>query len=253
MEMFIRLVSLCVIGLVALGLVACGTAPTPTPAATQPPIVQTVIITATPQPVTATPLPQPTATAVVPTVAITPTVPPATTAPTKAAVVATARPAPTRTPTKPAVAPSATAIPIKYPGVRLVEPNYDLDKGVKDERHFPADALIFKWQGIPGLGGDECYLVTVSFEPGARDNFLTGCGNVFPDGLDIGKNLAWFKLNRPDQAGPNYSSLLPQQGEFWAYWSVIVVKNMGTKPDGKPLTAPLSPDSGRYKFLMKGN
>jgi len=239
------------LSIVVLGLgVACGTAPTPTPAPTQPPVQITVVVTATPPPMTATPLPPP-PTQVLPTQVLTPTVASAPATPTRVAAVNTPRPAATRTPTRPAVAPTATSLPIKFAAPKLLNLNYDLDKGVKDERHFPADALVFQWEAITGLGGDECYLVTVSFEPGQRDSFLTGCGNSFTK--EVPRNPAEFKLNSPNQLGPNYSSLLPQAGEFWAYWWVTVVKHTGTRPDGKPNTLPISPDSGKHKFLMKGN
>lgn len=241
-----------IIGIVAFTLIGCGTAPTPTPAATQPPIQITVVVTAVPPPVTATPPPQPSPSATLVVATTAPVTPTVAVPPTRVAVINTPRPAATRTPTKPAVAPTNTALPIKYAAPKLIGPKWNDDTGKGDERHFPADALIFQWESITGLGSDECYLVTVSFEPGARDGFLTGCGNSFTK--EVPRNAAEFKLNRPFEAGPNYGGLNSGNvGEFWAYWWVTVVKNNGTGANGKPLTVPLSPDSAKFKFLMKGN
>ncbi len=238
--------------LAIVGSVGCGTATTPTPAATPTAMVVTVVITATPPPPTAT-SPAPTITPV-PTLPITPTVAAAT--PSQVAVRATvappagtARPSATRRVTAVPATPTVTPVPIKFAAPQLIGPKFNDTQ--KDERHFPADALIFEWRGVGGLAGDECYSVDVSFEPGARDQFLWECGE---GETQVGYPLKKpFRLNRPNEAGPNYSGLLPQASEIWVYWTVTVVKRLGQKPDGKYNAAPISPVSERVRFLLKGN
>jgi hypothetical protein len=183
--------------LLSLVTVGCGAAPTPTkPAPTQPPQVITVVITATPLPATATPIP---------TIALTATVPISTPVAVKpTATPGTPKPPATKSPTVAATA-TASPLPLKFAAPKLVSPAFnDL---VKDEFHFPSDALIFKWEITEGLNGDECYLVAVRFDPGQGDTFLTGCANK--DRKPTG--LMEFTLHQPRREGPNYSALLPDR------------------------------------------
>ncbi len=242
--------------LIALVVVGCGTSPTPVPLPTQPPQVITVVITATPLPATATP-PQPSLTPI-PTVAITTTV----VAPTKAAVTtvvsSSARPVPTRTPTKPAASPTATALPIKFGAPSLTRPIWTENQ--KDEVKFPGGAIVFDWQSVGGLGGDECYLLQVNTEPVnpgpgigvASDYWLVHCGDQTPKGYSVK-----FVLESPNRVGPqpNYNSLLLQTSQMWAHWSITVVKNLGQCDPNYTYHckyAPLSP-AGQGTFLFKGS
>jgi hypothetical protein len=251
-----KILSIAMFTLIALFIIGCGTSPTPTPLPTQPPQVITVVITATPPPATATP-PQPSITPI-PTVAITATV----VAPTKAAVVtavsSSARPAPTRTPTKPAASPTASALPIKFAAPVLTRPIWTEDQ--KDEVKFPGGAIVFDWQSVGGLGGDECYLIQANTEPVnpgpgigvAADYWLVNCGDQTPKGYSVK-----FVLESPNRVGPQptYSSLLLQTSQMWAHWSVSVVKNLGQCDPGYTYHckyAPISPSNKAY-FLFKGN
>ncbi len=246
--------------LVLLAVVGCGGAPaTPTkPPVTVPPAVITVVVTATPPPATPTSA-QPTA---VPTPTITATVPvttPVASKPTSVAVKAA-----TRTPTKGAAAATAapTALPVKFAAPRLLEPIFDLDQGKKDERHFPGDALIFKWTSVGGLGTDECYDINVSMTPGQADSFLTACGDQTQQGSPVA-NASFpgssFTLYQPSRGGPNYSALLPYpNADTWVTWSVRAVKDLG-KGNGpqdangvRHNTAALGAASSKGQFLLKG-
>lgn len=251
-----KILSILLLALIALFVISCGTSPTPTPLPTQPPQVITVVITATPPPATSTP-PQPSITPI-PTVAITATV----AAPTKAAVAtavsSSARPAPTRTPTRPAVSPTPSALPIKFGAPFLNRPVWTDDQ--KDEVKFPGGAIVFDWQSVGGLGGDECYLLQVNTEPVnpgpgigvAADYWLVYCGDQTPKGYSVK-----FVLESPNRVGPQptYSSLLLQTSQMWAHWSVSVVKNLGQCDPNYAYHckyAPISPSSKAY-FLFKGN
>lgn len=242
------------LALVALFVVSCGSAPTPTPAPTQPPLVITVVITPTPLPATATPS-QPTLTPI-PTVAVTTTLPTAV-PPTKAAVVAT-KPPVVRTATKPAVAPTATALPLKFAAPQPFQPLWQppWNDTQKDEVKFPGSAMVFRWKPVGGLGGEDCYLLSLTAEPinanvpARSDSFLNGCGDQ--TAVDA-QNGYGFTLYQPGKGSPNYSSLLMDASEMWVSWSVTVVKNLGQCSDAYHCkTAPLSPASYRGKFLFKG-
>ena len=235
--------------------VGCGTSPTPAPtkaAATEAPRVITVVITQTPLPPTATPA-QPTIT-LIPTLALTASVPVATPVvkATTASTPSTPRPAATRTPTKAAVVATAapTAVPVKFGAPTLSSPIFDLGKGVKDERHFPSDALVFRWTSVGALGTDECYLVAVEFSPGTGDKFIARCGDQTP-----AQAAVQFTLNQPNRASPNYSSLLPWPvSDTTVSWTVTVVKNLGLQADKvHSNTAPLSPASSQAQFPLKGS
>ncbi len=234
--------------------VACGTAPTPTPAPTQPPIIQTVIITATPAPVTATPIP-PAPTAVIPTVAvITPTVVVvSTTAPTKAAVVATPRPAATRTPTKPAVVPTATPFPLKFGAPILNTPIWTDSQ--KDQVVAMGGAIVLDWKSLGGLEGDECYRIDIRTEPinpgpgvaAKGDYWVVKCGDQTPVNTSVK-----FTIESPNRVGAlsNYGSIQPD-GEVWAYWTLTVVKNLGSCEASYPFHCKTAPISGQGKGYFK--
>ncbi len=238
--------------LIAVFVVGCGSAPTPTPAPTQPPLVITVVITPTPLPPTATPA-QPTLTPI-PTVPVTSTVP--TTVPaTKPPVVAT-KPPVVRTPTKPAVAPTATALPLKFAAPGLIEPLWQppWNEVQKDEVKFPGSAMVFKWRAAGGLGGDECYLLSVTSEtinanlPPRSDSFLAHCGDQTRNDYPV-----TFILFQPGKGSPNYSSMMMDASEMWVSWTITVVKNLGQCADQYHCKfAPLSPASYRGRFLFKG-
>ncbi len=147
-----------------------------------------------------------------------------------------------------------TPLPQKFAAPRLIEPLFDLDQGKKDERHFPGDALVFKWTSVGGLGTDECYAVNVSMTPGQGDNFMTACGDQTQSGYPV-----VFTLYQPTRGGPNYSALLPfPNADTWVSWSITAVKDLG-KGNGpqdaggtRHNTAPLGAASGRGQFLLKG-
>lgn len=239
------------LALIAALVIGCGSSPTATPAPTQPPQQITVIITATPLPPTATPA-QPTLTPI-PTVALTTTV----SSPTPAAVAqatkppVTAKPAATRTPTKVATPPTATALPIKYGAPVLNYPVWES----KDEVKFDGSDIIFNWQSIGGLQGDECYLIQVRTEPvnggGASrsDYWMVNCSDQTAIGYPVK-----FTLWSPKRGSPNYDSVKTGSDQMWAHWSVTVVKNLG-QCDASKLKckyAPVSPSSTNY-FLFKGS
>ncbi|MBI5303822.1 MAG: hypothetical protein HY868_16925 [Chloroflexi bacterium] len=251
--MFTRFVLLGVIALLFLGLIGCGTAPTPTPAPTQPPIIQTVIITATPAPVTATPVPPP-ATAVLPTAVVTPTVA-VVASPTRVAVVNTPRPAATRTPTKPAVVPTATPFPLKFGAPVLNAPIWTDSQ--KDQVVARGGAMVLDWKSLGGLGGDECYRIDIRTEPinpgpgvvAKSDYWIVKCG----DQTAVNASVK-FTIESPLRGGsaPNYGSIEPE-GEMWAYWTLTVVKNLGSCDANYQFhckTAPISaPGQGYFKFV----
>ncbi len=236
--------------LVLVTVVGCGGAPaTPTkPPVTVPPAVTVVVVTATPPPATPTsaqptavPTPIITATAVVTT--------PVAVKPTSAAVKAA-----TRTPTKTAATIAPTPLPQKFAAARLIEPIFDPEQGKKDERHFPSDALVFKWTSVGGLGTDECYSISVSMTPGQGDSFLMACGDQTQSGYPV-----QFILFQPTRGGPNYSALLPYpNADTWVSWSITPVKDLGkgTGPQDasgtRHKTAPLGATSVRGQFLFKG-
>ncbi|MBI5032649.1 MAG: hypothetical protein HZB51_19170 [Chloroflexi bacterium] len=235
--------------LVAVLVVGCGSSPTVTPAATATSQVVTVVITATPPPPTATSA-QPTLTPI-PTVGLTLTPTVATlAAPTKAAVAT--RPPATRTPTKVATPPTATALPIKYGAPTINKPIWSDSE--KDEVKFDGSAIVFDWQSLGGLQGDECYLLQVRTEAvnggvaPRSDYWLVKCGDQTPIGFSIK-----FTLESPKRGSPNYDSIKTGSDQMWAHWSVTVVKNLG-QCDASKLKckyAPLSPTSTNY-FLFKG-
>lgn len=244
--------------LVLLAVVGCGGAPaTPTkPPVTIPPVVMTVIVTATPPPAS----PTSTAPTAAPTSVITATV--ALTTPVASKPTSVAVKAATRTPTKSAVTKAPTPLPQKFAAPRLLEPIFDVDQGKKDERHFPGDALVFKWTSVGALGTDECYAINVSMTPGQGDAFLTACGDQSQQGYQV-VNPSFpgssFTLYQPKGPGPNYSALLPvPNADTWVSWTVTAVKDLG-KGNGpqdaggtRHNTAALGPASARAQFLLKG-
>ncbi len=230
-------------------LVGCGGAvatPTKAPASPSPTQV-VVIVTATRPP--ATPTAPATATSV-PTTVLTPTA--AVTA-TSAKPTSTRRPAPTRTATPLPVTPTTAAN--KYSAPRPISPIYDLGIPRKDERHFPADTLVFQWAGVGGLQGNECYQVNVVFTPGQSDTFLADCADQTPIPSPVS-----FTLNKPNGPGPNYSSLLPFPiANVTVTWWVTVVRDDGKAGSGafgadgsRHKTTPLSPSSNHVEFPLKG-
>lgn len=244
--------------ILAISLIGCGSAtPAATPAATQPPQVVTVVITATPPPPTATqPLPSLTP---IPTVALTATVPSAV-SPTTGAVKPTntpgaPKPAATRTPTKVAATATATALAMKFGAPVINKPVWTDNQ--KDEVKFYGGAIVFDWQAVGGLGSDECYLVQVRTEPvngsgSQSDYWITNCGNQTQTGYSVK-----FTLESPNRIGtaPNYSSIiLSNSSQMWAHWTLSVVKNLGQCDAAYQYHckyAPLSPSSTNY-FLFKG-
>ncbi len=239
--------------LIASIIIGCGSSPTPTPAATATQQVVTVIVTATQPPSTATPA-QPTMTPI-PTVAVTATLPVATTvsvAPTKAPV--TPKPAATKKPTAVAATATATALPIKYGAPTMNKPIWTDSE--KDEVVFDGGAIVFDWQSLGGLQGDECYLIQVrteSVNPGPAprsDYWITKCGDQTPIGASVK-----FTLESPNRGSPNYDSIKNGSNQMWAHWSLTVVKNLGQCDPAAPFHckwAPLSPTSTNY-FMFKGS
>ncbi len=246
---------ICVCALIlVISVVGCSASATPTkPAPTAAPQVITVVITPTALPPTATPLPA--TITPIPTIAVTPTVQvstpvalKATAAPVTPRATATKKPVTTTVP----VTPTATVLPVKYTAPSPIEPIFNDNR--KDERHFPGDALTFKWASLGGLNGDECYSLRVDFVPAtgpavARgDTFLTNCGDQTAKDYPVG-----FTLNKPTSVGPNYSALLPESSEIWVNWTVTVVRDLGAKAgETKHATAPVSPTSAKVQFLLKG-
>jgi hypothetical protein len=152
------------------------------------------------------------------------------------------------------VAPSP--LPLRYPAPRLIGPVNDPGLGRRDERHNPADTLVFQWQSVGALGGNECYALRVDLSPGQGDSFLQ-CDAGLATQLVQGAT-AQFTLYRPGQAGPNYAGLLPPEAsDTTVSWSVQVVKDLGkgtgpASPDGtRHNVAPLSPKSSVYQFPLK--
>ncbi len=228
-----------------------GNAPTPTrPAPTQVSVV-TVVITPTPQPPTPTSLPTPTE--VLPTAPLTVTVPTDTPAATSTRPRVTPRATATRKASPPAATPSAVAL--RYPAPVIIGPVYNANR--KDERHYPADALIFTWQSVTPLQGNECYQINVVFSPGGTDTYIQ-CDPA--KATQVGQGLpAQFTLNSPRQGGLNYGSLLPTTtGDTTVNWNVLVVKDdgAGTGPidsnGTRHKTTPLSPKSDTAQFPLKG-
>ncbi len=245
----------------------CGSSPTPTrpaptqPPAQQPPQVITVIVTPTQLPPTAT-VALPTITPI-PTLAVATVAPVATTAavkPTAAPAATKAGPTATRRPTTPAApVPAATntvVVANKYGAPVPIRPIYDQSRGQTDERHYPADTLQFVWQSVGSLQGNECYQIRVDMVPGQGDTFLQCDQSATQVGVG---SPASFTLNKPNQAGPNYSALLPlSAGECNVNWNVQVVRDNGkgtgaSDPSGqRHSTTPLSPKSPTVSFLLKG-
>ncbi len=240
-------------------LIGCGSAtPTrvPTPVATQAPVVITVIVTATPPPLTATPDPTSVAnlTAAATQSATMPTRPSAqATQPAVARIPTnTRRPATAAPATTGAPIPTATTFIQKYAAVRLIGPNFvEAQGGRKDERHFPNDALQFEWYSSGGLGDGECYMVNVAMNPGQGDYFLQ-CNAA--ETLKPVAQTVRFTLNQPNRAGPTYVSLLPNPaGDTTVRWYVTIVRDDGVAADGvhRKFT-PLSPPSETFAFPFKG-
>jgi hypothetical protein len=242
--------------LVLVALVGCGSA-TPTPAPTQAAQVITVIITATPPPPTAT-ASAPSITPL-PTVNVTTTAQTAATEPKPTAVAGATKPAVVAT-KKPTAPPAATGtsspLPMKFGAPVLNRPIWNDNQ--KDEVKFPGGAIVFDWQSVGGLNGDECYLVQATAEPvnpvpaiGTQsDSWVTNCGDQTAPGYAVK-----FTLESPIRVGtaPNYSSVLLNTGQMWLHWSITVVKNLG-QCDPAYLyhckTAPISSPGNGY-FLFK--
>jgi hypothetical protein len=184
-------------------------------------------------------------------VGLTPTVPTAVSVATKPPLV--------RTPTKPATPPTATALPLKFGAPSLNRPIWTENQ--KDEAKFPGGAIVFNWQSVGGLNGDECYLLQANTEPVnpgpgiglAADSWVVYCGDQTPKDRSVK-----FALESPNRPGsqPNYDSLLIiNAGQMWTNWSITVVKNLGQCDPSYQYhckTAPISP-AGRGRFMFKGN
>jgi hypothetical protein len=251
-----RLVLLFGVGLlILLSIVGCGSSATPTPAPTVAPQVITVVVTATLPPATETSA-APTITPL-PTVNTTETQAAATLAkPTTAPV--TAKPAATKKPAPPPATATPTPLPLTLPAPVLIGPNFNPDQGQKDERHFPADDLIFEWQSIGPLSANVCYMIRVDFAPGAGDSFLQ-CDPTWTQKAQA--QTVQFILYRPNRAGPTYGGLLPNPpGDLTVKWSVTVVADQG--PGTGPVdprngvrhkVEPLSPKSDTDQFPFKGS
>lgn len=227
--------------------VGCSSATPTKPAPSPTPVQVIVVVSPTPPPATATSAPT---VALPPTPVVTATVPLTTPVPAKPATpkpAATKKPAPTITHTP------APALKLAAP--TLLSPMFT-SGGQKDERHSPGDALKFIWTSVGGLNGDECYLVTVSFNPGAGDSFLGPCADQTP-----AQSAVSFTLNQPRMPGPNYSALLPNPiSDTTVSWYVTVVKDNGAAPSGavgpggaRHRVTPLSPPSSPAQFPLKGS
>ncbi len=241
------------ISLLVLVLAAgCGTAATPTPAPTQAAQVITLVVVATSPPPTATIAPSITP---LPTANVTETVGAAST-PTHTSTPA--KPAATKKPAAPAATATPSPIPMKFGAPVLNTPLWNDNQ--KDEVKFPGGAIVFNWQAVGGLNGDECYLVQVMTEPvnpgpgvGTRsDYWVTSCGDQTAPGYSVK-----FTLESPKRVGPapSYASILLNTNQMWAHWSVSVVKNLGECDPAYKFhckTAPISP-AGQGYFLFKGS
>jgi hypothetical protein len=153
------------------------------------------------------------------------------------------------------VTPTPTAVALRYPVPVLIGPIYGATR--KDERHYPADAIIFEWKSEGPLQGDECYQINVTFNPGGSDSYIQ-CDPA--QATQIAQGLpSRFTLNSPRQGGLNYGSLLPTtSGDTTVNWNVLVVRDdgPGTGPIGSNGTrhkvTPLSPKSETAQFPLKG-
>ena len=240
---------------IVLSVVGCGTAATPTHAPTLAPQVITVVVTATPPPATDTPA-VPSITPL-PTVVVTQTQATATLAKATSEPVST-KPAATKKPAPPPATATPSPIPLTLPAPVLIGPNFNPDQGRKDERHFPADALIFEWQSIGPLSENVCYMIRVDFVPGAGDSFLQ-CDPQWTQKASA--QTVQFILYQPNHTGPTYGGLLPYPpGDLTVKWSVTVVavQGQGTGPmdprNGvRYKVLPLSPKSDTYQFPFKGS
>lgn len=236
-------------------IVGCGTAATPTRAPTVAPQVITVVVTATPPPATETPA-APIITPL-PTVVVSQTLVTATLAKPTSEPVAT-KPAATKKPAPPPASATPSPIPLTLPAPVLIGPDFNPDQGHKDERHFPADALIFEWQSIGPLGANVCYMIRVDFVPGAGDSFLQ-CDSQWTQKAQA--QTVQFILYQPNRTGPTYGGLLPNPpGDLTVKWSVTVVaeQGQGNGPvdprDGtRHKVVPLSPKSDTFQFPFKGS
>jgi hypothetical protein len=194
--------------------------------------------------VTGTPTTEPSPTDVVPIEAsLTPlsTVTPfGTPAPTEP--VSTSTPTATSTPTEiptraprplaPTITPLPTAVAFNYPAPVLLSPS---DRDAKRTN----EDIPFLWAFSDGrpvdLGPNECYLLHVTFTSRANgksmDGFFDTC--TFPNSFSVLVGpRARFQLNRPNFAGPNYSSYMPDATvSYDVRWCVNVIR----KPDNQRL------------------
>ncbi len=241
--------------LIALSVAGCGSSATPTPAPTVAPQVITVVVTATP--------PLATETSAAPTITPLPTVnatetQAAETLAKPTTAPATAKPAVTKKPAPPVATATATTPPLTLPAPALIGPNFNPDQGQKDERHFPADDLIFEWRSIGPLSANVCYMIRVDFSPGAGDSFLQ-CDPTWTQKAQA--QTVQFILYRPNRTGPTYGGLLPNPpGDLTVKWSVTVVadQGQGTGPvdprnGTRHKVEPLSPKSDTFQFPFKGS
>jgi len=143
----------------------------------------------------------------------------------------------------------------------LIRPNFNPDIGQKDERHSPADALVFEWQSISPLAANVCYMIRTDFvpmndQPGAGDAFLQ-CDPQWTQKPQA--QTVQFVLNQPGHGGQTYAGLLPNPpADMWVKWYVTVVADQGAGTGPQDLSgarhkvAPLSPKSDTFQFILKG-
>lgn len=181
--------------------------PTTEPSATQP-----VEATATPnaEP-SATPTTEPSATA--------------TSSPTASATAVPSRtpaslPSPTPRPTEAAVAPTRAA------GTSTLSPAPVL-LGPLDRQDFSPDAeIVLTWQPVGTLAADAYYAITVSY---------SHLGETWFDDVPWTRSTSWTLTEH------SYLQDLSDNGQY--RWSVQVVRQTGTDPNGKPTGVPLSAPS----------
>lgn len=232
--------------LVALFVVGCAGTPTPAPTVAAP----TDIPTAIPQPTVA-----PTNTELPPTPTTAPTItpPPVTNTPLPTT------PAPTATNTrrpvtpKPAATETATAVPFKFAAPQLLEPT------TGDTRTAGQDDLVFKWQPVGQLGGNECYLLTVRITNTVNNQYAEQSFIASDLCNDAGQTDKVSFTLRKRAPAPDYAGLFAiasaevQSGSYVVTWNVSVIQNNGADPN-KPQPAqyvPLSPTSETFTFNLR--
>jgi hypothetical protein len=167
--------------------------------------------------------------------------------------VNTPRPAASRTPTKPAVPPTDTPLPIKFGAPILNSPIWTDSQ--KDQVVARGGAIVLDWKSVGGLAGDECYRIDIRTEPinpgpgvaAKSDYWVVKCGDQTGTGVSTK-----FTIESPLRGGsvPNYGSIEPD-GEVWAFWTLTVVKNLGSCDPAYAYHCKTAPISGQGKSYFK--